>query len=55
MPQLTPNPWLYILLASWLVFLTVLPTKTLTYVFPNNPALKGLEKYKMTPWSWPWH
>nr|YP_010957346.1 ATP synthase F0 subunit 8 [Amblycirrhitus pinos]WMY90647.1 ATP synthase F0 subunit 8 [Amblycirrhitus pinos] len=55
MPQLNPAPWLAIFVFSWLVFLTILPPKILSHVFPNDPAPKRSETFKNHPWNWPWH
>nr|NP_443298.1 ATP synthase F0 subunit 8 [Lampris guttatus]WNH24398.1 ATP synthase F0 subunit 8 [Lampris guttatus]BAB70096.1 ATPase subunit 8 [Lampris guttatus] len=55
MPQLDPAPWFYILAYSWLVFLTILPAKTTTHIFPNNPAPEDPKKPTTQPWAWPWH
>nr|AAR13510.1 ATPase 8 [Ophisternon aenigmaticum] len=54
MPQLNPAPWFAILLFSWFIFLTILPLKTMTYVFPNEPQTKTIILTKTEPWSWPW-
>nr|WNH37002.1 ATP synthase F0 subunit 8 [Erotelis smaragdus] len=55
MPQLNPAPWLMILLFSWLIFLTILPTKIMAHTFPNEPALQSTQVPKTEPWFWPWH
>nr|YP_010385262.1 ATP synthase F0 subunit 8 [Triplophysa zhenfengensis]UPM51963.1 ATP synthase F0 subunit 8 [Triplophysa zhenfengensis]WVH39873.1 ATP synthase F0 subunit 8 [Triplophysa zhenfengensis] len=54
MPQLNPAPWFAILVFSWLVFLTIIPTKTMSHMSPNEPAPLGPEKHKTEPWDWPW-
>nr|AEL32705.1 ATPase8 [Prochilodus lineatus] len=55
MPQLNPAPWFAILVFSWLVFLTIIPSKVLKYTFTNEPTALSTEKPKTEPWNWPWH
>nr|YP_002907456.1 ATP synthase F0 subunit 8 [Chitala ornata]BAH58926.1 ATPase subunits 8 [Chitala ornata] len=55
MPQLNPTPWLLMLLFSWLVFLTMIPTKIMQHHFTGDPAPQITKKYTPTPWTWPWH
>nr|YP_003457113.1 ATP synthase F0 subunit 8 [Lophiodes caulinaris]BAI76959.1 ATPase subunit 8 [Lophiodes caulinaris] len=55
MPQLDPAPWLLILVFSWLVFLTILPSKVMAHIFPNGLTLQSMKKTKTNPWIWPWH
>nr|YP_006303557.1 ATP synthase F0 subunit 8 [Opistognathus jacksoniensis]AEK53149.1 ATP synthase F0 subunit 8 [Opistognathus jacksoniensis]QUJ18226.1 ATP synthase protein 8 [Opistognathus aurifrons] len=55
MPQLNPAPWFAILVFSWLIFLTVIPPKVLSHLFPNEPSPQNTEKPKTEPWNWPWH
>nr|YP_009176835.1 ATP synthase F0 subunit 8 [Sillago japonica]ALJ11042.1 ATP synthase subunit 8 [Sillago japonica]ALK48412.1 ATP synthase F0 subunit 8 [Sillago japonica]QPQ74867.1 ATP synthase F0 subunit 8 [Sillago japonica]BAX03712.1 ATPase subunit 8 [Sillago japonica]BBU25947.1 ATPase subunit 8 [Sillago japonica] len=55
MPQLNPGPWFMAFVFSWLVFLTIIPSKVLANSFPNEPASHAVEKMKSDPWSWPWH
>nr|AHH80722.1 ATP synthase F0 subunit 8 [Sarcocheilichthys hainanensis] len=54
MPQLNPNPWFTILVFSWIIFLTIIPTKILNHTTPNEPAQMGEDKHKTEPWDWPW-
>nr|YP_009348635.1 ATPase subunit 8 [Dionda episcopa]BAW88032.1 ATPase subunit 8 [Dionda episcopa] len=54
MPQLNPNPWFAILVFSWLIFLTIIPTKVLGHLTPNEPTTMDEEKHKTDSWSWPW-
>nr|YP_003345415.1 ATP synthase F0 subunit 8 [Robinsia catherinae]BAI53215.1 ATPase subunit 8 [Robinsia catherinae] len=54
MPQLNPSPWFLILLFSWLIFLTVIPTKVMAHTFNNEPSLQATKKPKTTSWDWPW-
>nr|YP_003457126.1 ATP synthase F0 subunit 8 [Sladenia gardineri]BAI76972.1 ATPase subunit 8 [Sladenia gardineri] len=53
MPQLNPTPWFPILALSWLIFLTILPSKVMAHAFPNEPAIQSTEKPEMAPWAWP--
>nr|YP_010745222.1 ATP synthase F0 subunit 8 [Troglonectes acridorsalis]WET58752.1 ATP synthase F0 subunit 8 [Troglonectes acridorsalis] len=54
MPQLNPAPWFAILVFSWLMFLTIIPTKMMNHAPPNEPALMNSEEHKTKPWNWPW-
>nr|YP_009092260.1 ATP synthase F0 subunit 8 [Nipponocypris koreanus]AHX80520.1 ATP synthase F0 subunit 8 [Nipponocypris koreanus]ALI15684.1 ATP synthase F0 subunit 8 [Squalidus gracilis majimae] len=54
MPQLNPNPWFAILVFSWIIFLTIIPTKILNHTAPNEPTPMSEEKHKTEPWDWPW-
>nr|ACN11849.1 ATP synthase subunit 8 [Cinetodus carinatus]ACN11851.1 ATP synthase subunit 8 [Cinetodus carinatus] len=54
MPQLNPTPWLAILVFSWLIFLTVIPTKILNHTFTNDTTL-NTKNPKSGTWNWPWH
>nr|WNH36850.1 ATP synthase F0 subunit 8 [Gonostoma atlanticum] len=54
MPQLNPSPWFLILLFSWATLLTMIPPKTLTYIFPYEPTAISTNT-KTEPWNWPWH
>nr|YP_009142020.1 ATP synthase F0 subunit 8 [Odontobutis yaluensis]AIX03583.1 ATP synthase F0 subunit 8 [Odontobutis yaluensis]AIZ76657.1 ATP synthase F0 subunit 8 [Odontobutis yaluensis] len=54
MPQLSPAPWLMILVFTWLVFITVLPTKVLAHTTPNKPTQQNTQKPKTEYWNWPW-
>nr|QOL11707.1 ATP synthase F0 subunit 8 [Rhodeus ocellatus]QOQ84840.1 ATP synthase F0 subunit 8 [Acheilognathus chankaensis]BBC54785.1 ATPase subunit-8 [Acheilognathus chankaensis] len=54
MPQLNPNPWFAILVFSWLIFLTIIPTKILSHVTPNELTPVSAEEHKTEPWDWPW-
>nr|WNH23029.1 ATP synthase F0 subunit 8 [Cryptotomus roseus] len=55
MPQLNPGPWFAILVFSWLVFLTMLPSKVLSHTFPNEPAAQSAMHAITEPWNWPWY
>nr|BAX09154.1 ATPase subunit 8 [Parapercis cylindrica] len=55
MPQLDPKPWLIILTFTWIVFLTMIPTKVLAHTFPNAPQAKATEKVETQTWNWPWY
>nr|BAO08927.1 ATPase subunit 8 [Osteochilus melanopleurus] len=54
MPQLNPNPWFAILVFSWLIFLTILPTKTSNHISPNETTPTSAEKHKTNSWDWSW-
>nr|YP_009348531.1 ATPase subunit 8 [Enteromius pobeguini]BAW87824.1 ATPase subunit 8 [Enteromius pobeguini] len=54
MPQLNPDPWFAILTFSWLIFLTIIPTKVLNFTSPNEPAPVSAEKHKTEYWNWSW-
>nr|WNH20559.1 ATP synthase F0 subunit 8 [Pristiapogon kallopterus] len=55
MPQLDPNPWLMIMMFTWLVFLVPFAPKTLTFIFPNGTTPQAVQKSKTNSWDWPWH
>nr|YP_009472237.1 ATP synthase F0 subunit 8 [Microdevario kubotai]BAO94318.1 ATPase subunit 8 [Microdevario kubotai]BAV71722.1 ATPase subunit 8 [Microdevario kubotai] len=54
MPQLNPNPWFAILIFSWIIFLTVIPTKIMNHIQLNDPALVDAKEHKKDSWNWPW-
>nr|ATI25174.1 ATP synthase F0 subunit 8 [Sinogastromyzon tonkinensis] len=54
MPQLNPAPWFAILVFSWVIFLTIIPTKVMSHTSPNEPAPLNAEAHKTEPWDWPW-
>nr|YP_009685586.1 ATP synthase F0 subunit 8 [Scriptaphyosemion bertholdi]QDT76382.1 ATP synthase F0 subunit 8 [Scriptaphyosemion bertholdi] len=54
MPQLDPAPWFYILVISWLVFITFIPSKVLAHQVHNDPNAQSTEKPMTNPWNWPW-
>nr|AFJ67842.1 ATP synthase subunit 8 [Triportheus albus] len=55
MPQLNPAPWFAILVFSWVIFLTIIPSKVLKHIFNNEPKTLNVTKPKTEPWNWPWH
>nr|QYB23628.1 ATP synthase F0 subunit 8 [Poropanchax normani] len=55
MPQLNPSPWFLILAFSWLVFLTIVPSKVMAHEFPNEPASHTKQGLPTGAWAWPWH
>nr|YP_009974385.1 ATP synthase F0 subunit 8 [Dario dario]QNH95242.1 ATP synthase F0 subunit 8 [Dario dario] len=55
MPQLNPAPWFAILVFSWFILLTVVPSKILSHTYPNDPTQQSTTSPKTTPWHWPWH
>nr|AGG37377.1 ATP synthase 8 [Tor putitora] len=54
MPQLTQALTSTILMFSWLIFLTIIPTKILNHISPNEPTPVSAEKHKTESWDWPW-
>nr|AAT72190.1 ATP synthase F0 subunit 8 [Gavia immer] len=54
MPQLNPNPWFFIMLASWLTFSLIIQPKLLSFTLTNLPSNKTPATTKTTPWLWPW-
>nr|YP_002970907.1 ATP synthase F0 subunit 8 [Trionyx triunguis]BAH79149.1 ATP8ase [Trionyx triunguis] len=53
MPQLNPNPWLSILLITWLTYITIHQPKIMSFSQTNN--ITNDPKYQITnPWNWPW-
>nr|YP_007375127.1 ATP synthase F0 subunit 8 [Boulengerula taitana]AAX58639.1 ATP synthase F0 subunit 8 [Boulengerula taitana]ACS37018.1 ATP synthase F0 subunit 8 [Boulengerula taitana] len=55
MPQLNPAPWLMIMLASWLILLTILLPKMMMHKPMNDMTINNLNKTHSSPWTWPWH
>nr|AKO72194.1 ATP synthase F0 subunit 8 [Pseudexostoma brachysoma] len=55
MPQLNPDPWFMILALSWLIFLTMLPSKVLNCTFTNEITAPDTKKLEPNTWNWPWH
>nr|YP_010691227.1 ATP synthase F0 subunit 8 [Stercorarius longicaudus]WBU93445.1 ATP synthase F0 subunit 8 [Stercorarius longicaudus] len=56
MPQLNPNPWFLIMLASWLIFTLTIQPKLLSFTSTNplSYSNKTPTTTKITPWTWPW-
>nr|NP_007527.1 ATP synthase F0 subunit 8 [Rhea americana]O79396.1 RecName: Full=ATP synthase protein 8; AltName: Full=A6L; AltName: Full=F-ATPase subunit 8 [Rhea americana]ACF35286.1 ATP synthase F0 subunit 8 [Capito dayi]AAD32506.1 ATPase 8 [Rhea americana]QNN84916.1 ATP synthase F0 subunit 8 [Rhea americana]CAA76505.1 adenine triphosphatase subunit 8 [Rhea americana] len=54
MPQLNPNPWFFIMIMSWAVFLLLIQPKLLSFTHTNLPSNKPLSTPNPTPWTWPW-
>nr|AAM90368.1 ATP synthase 8 [Basileuterus lachrymosus]ADO22828.1 ATP synthase F0 subunit 8 [Basileuterus lachrymosus] len=54
MPQLNPNPWFFIMIASWLTFSLIIQPKLLSFVSMNPPSGKPPIAPSTTPWTWPW-
>nr|YP_010957138.1 ATP synthase F0 subunit 8 [Citharichthys stigmaeus]WMY90426.1 ATP synthase F0 subunit 8 [Citharichthys stigmaeus] len=54
MPQLNPAPWFAVLAFSWLVLLTIVPTKVMAHIYPNEPTPQDVEKTASQIWTWPW-
>nr|YP_002364459.1 ATP synthase F0 subunit 8 [Geococcyx californianus]ABY82533.1 ATP synthase subunit 8 [Geococcyx californianus]ADM26355.1 ATP synthase F0 subunit 8 [Geococcyx californianus]QOD97516.1 ATP synthase F0 subunit 8 [Geococcyx californianus] len=53
MPQLNPNPWLFIMMMTWLTFLLIIQPKLLSFTTTNIPP-KLTTSTKTAPWTWPW-
>nr|YP_004222088.1 ATP synthase F0 subunit 8 [Penelopides panini]ADW41486.1 ATP synthase F0 subunit 8 [Penelopides panini] len=53
MPQLNPNPWFPIMLASWLVYSLIIQPKLLAFL-TTNPPNKMNPPTKIPSWPWPW-
>nr|YP_010176524.1 ATP synthase F0 subunit 8 [Phrynoglossus myanhessei]QSQ72197.1 ATP synthase F0 subunit 8 [Phrynoglossus myanhessei] len=53
MPQLTPDPWLFIFLFSWLIFIFMIPKKILNHKFLSTPTTKIMATSSVN-WTWPW-
>nr|AIG20773.1 ATP synthase subunit 8 [Doricha eliza] len=53
MPQLNPNPWLFIMIASWLTFSLIIQPKLLSFTPTNTPSEKASTNTKTPSWSWP--
>nr|YP_009312429.1 ATP synthase F0 subunit 8 [Vanmanenia hainanensis]QRE78532.1 ATP synthase F0 subunit 8 [Vanmanenia hainanensis]BAV71995.1 ATPase subunit 8 [Vanmanenia hainanensis]BAV72008.1 ATPase subunit 8 [Vanmanenia hainanensis] len=54
MPQLNPAPWFTILVFSWVIFLSIIPTKVMGHTSPNESTPLSTEKHKTESWDWPW-
>nr|YP_009684261.1 ATP synthase F0 subunit 8 [Pionites leucogaster]AJG35736.1 ATP synthase F0 subunit 8 [Pionites leucogaster]QDP17074.1 ATP synthase F0 subunit 8 [Pionites leucogaster] len=54
MPQLNPNPWLFVMISTWLTFSLILQPKTLSFISTNPPINKTPTTTKNLPWTWPW-
>nr|NP_115445.1 ATP synthase F0 subunit 8 [Struthio camelus]O21401.1 RecName: Full=ATP synthase protein 8; AltName: Full=A6L; AltName: Full=F-ATPase subunit 8 [Struthio camelus]AAD09387.1 ATPase 8 [Struthio camelus]AAK53346.1 ATPase 8 [Struthio camelus]QOD97457.1 ATP synthase F0 subunit 8 [Struthio camelus]CAA72748.1 ATPase8 [Struthio camelus]BAE78575.1 F0-ATP synthase subunit 8 [Struthio camelus] len=54
MPQLNPNPWLFIMFMSWTVFLFLMQPKLTSFISTNSPSNKNKTTLTPTPWTWPW-
>nr|YP_010886827.1 ATP synthase F0 subunit 8 [Hyphessobrycon heterorhabdus]WJH17944.1 ATP synthase F0 subunit 8 [Hyphessobrycon heterorhabdus] len=55
MPQLILKPWFLTLMFTWLVFLTIIPSKVMKYNFNNEPESSNTQKLKTNAWGWVWH
>nr|YP_009341698.1 ATP synthase F0 subunit 8 [Amazilia brevirostris]AKL82619.1 ATP synthase F0 subunit 8 [Amazilia brevirostris] len=54
MPQLNPNPWLFIMIMSWLTFSLIIQPKLLSFAPTNAPSEKAPTSTKTPSWPWPW-
>nr|YP_010042813.1 ATP synthase F0 subunit 8 [Amyda cartilaginea]AQY56286.1 ATP synthase F0 subunit 8 [Amyda cartilaginea]QPC56546.1 ATP synthase F0 subunit 8 [Amyda cartilaginea] len=53
MPQLNPNPWLYILLITWLTYTLIYQPKITSFLQTNN-IIYNHKSLNTHPWNWPW-
>nr|YP_009003617.1 ATP synthase F0 subunit 8 [Schistometopum gregorii]AGZ19111.1 ATP synthase F0 subunit 8 [Schistometopum gregorii] len=53
MPQLNPNPWLFIMISSWIIILMILLTKIIKHK-PMSPTSLMIMHKHFIPWNWPW-
>nr|YP_010933613.1 ATP synthase F0 subunit 8 [Ptychadena amharensis]WKT09056.1 ATP synthase F0 subunit 8 [Ptychadena amharensis]WKT09069.1 ATP synthase F0 subunit 8 [Ptychadena amharensis]WKT09082.1 ATP synthase F0 subunit 8 [Ptychadena amharensis]WKT09095.1 ATP synthase F0 subunit 8 [Ptychadena amharensis]WKT09108.1 ATP synthase F0 subunit 8 [Ptychadena amharensis] len=51
MPQLLPDPWMYIFISSWVILLFMAPSKILEHTYPKD---FDLNPHKTGDLSWPW-
>nr|QWS05575.1 ATP synthase F0 subunit 8 [Melanocharis longicauda] len=54
MPQLNPNPWLFIMITSWLTYSLIIQPKILKFLAANPPSNKTSPAPSTNPWTWPW-
>nr|QJX58581.1 ATP synthase F0 subunit 8 [Sericulus chrysocephalus]QJX58582.1 ATP synthase F0 subunit 8 [Sericulus chrysocephalus] len=54
MPQLNPNPWLFIMLISWMTYSLIIQPKIMSFISSNPPSDKMQTTTDTTPWDWPW-
>nr|AGE88803.1 ATP synthase subunit 8 [Amazilia cyanocephala]AHK23353.1 ATP synthase subunit 8 [Amazilia cyanocephala] len=54
MPQLNPNPWLFIMIMSWLTFSLIIQPKLLSFTPTNTPLENPSTSTETTSWPWPW-
>nr|YP_009256168.1 ATP synthase F0 subunit 8 [Phaethornis malaris]AKT26298.1 ATP synthase F0 subunit 8 [Phaethornis malaris] len=54
MPQLNPNPWLFIMISSWLIYSLIIQPKILSFPPTNPPSEAPTAPSKTSPWPWPW-
>nr|BCO16494.1 ATPase subunit 8 [Teratoscincus microlepis] len=54
MPQLNPSPWLLVMVATWMILLTIIMPKILKITTTNTPTLTH-QDLKNTTWHWPWY
>nr|YP_448820.1 ATP synthase F0 subunit 8 [Stigmochelys pardalis]AAY62435.1 ATP synthase F0 subunit 8 [Stigmochelys pardalis] len=53
MPQLNPDPWLFILSFTWLTYIIIIQPKISSYL-PTNIPHKNNKTTNTNPWAWPW-
>nr|YP_009025026.1 ATP synthase F0 subunit 8 [Pseudaesopia japonica]AHN95308.1 ATP synthase F0 subunit 8 [Pseudaesopia japonica]AID59867.1 ATP synthase F0 subunit 8 [Pseudaesopia japonica] len=54
MPQLNPAPWFFTMVFSWVVLLSLLPSKFLSLLFPNELTQPIQKKTNTTFSNWLW-
>nr|AAU47374.1 ATP synthase F0 subunit 8 [Teratoscincus keyserlingii] len=54
MPQLSPSPWLPIMLTAWAILLLIIMPKLLKLTTTNTPQPPHTKPHNTT-WSWPWY
>nr|ABX46752.1 ATPase subunit 8 [Batrachoseps gavilanensis] len=54
MPQLNPNPWLFIFIMSWVIYLIILTPKVSNLKVLNEPMAQNMNMSVTQPWNWPW-
>nr|AGN71306.1 ATP synthase F0 subunit 8 [Leptopelis vermiculatus] len=53
MPQLLPDPWFFLFIASWYIILTLIVPKIMKYKLFNLPQHHQDTKNQPS-WHWPW-
>nr|AMF83616.1 ATP synthase F0 subunit 8 [Selaroides leptolepis] len=54
MPQRNRAPSFAFLTYSWVIFLTVLPSKVMPHTYPYEPTRQSTYNPKTEAWTWPW-
>nr|YP_009113404.1 ATP synthase F0 subunit 8 [Chitra indica]AFC36240.1 ATP synthase F0 subunit 8 [Chitra indica] len=53
MPQLNPDPWLSIMLFTWLTYIMIHQPKITSFMQTNN-IINNHKHPHTNPWNWPW-